>query len=58
MAEEKKEKKDCCGKKCEIFSRVCGYYSLLTNQTQAKQYEFHERVGFNVGHAVEQAKIR
>lgn len=50
MNEENKqeEKKNTCGEKCEIYSRVTGYYRPVSNWNKGKQEEFKERKRFNV----------
>ena len=35
-----------CGKKCEVFSRVVGYYRPVSNWNIGKKEEFKERVCF------------
>ena len=42
MTEKKK-----CGKKCEVFSRVVGYYRPVQQWNLGKQEEFKERKNFN-----------
>ena len=37
-----------CEKKCEIFSRVCGYFRPVANWNQGKKAEFKERKTFKV----------
>ena len=32
-----------CNKKCEIFSRVCGYFRPVANWSLGKKAEFKER---------------
>jgi len=35
-----------CGKKCEIYSRVVGYFRPIQNWNLGKKSEFKERVEF------------
>ncbi len=35
-----------CGKKCEIYSRVVGYYNPVSQWNLGKKEEFKERVEF------------
>jgi len=37
-----------CGKKTEIYSRVCGYFRLVKDWNKGKKEEFKDRVLFNV----------
>ena len=37
-----------CSEKCEIYSRVTGYYRPIANWTKGKQEEFRERKPFEV----------
>lgn len=37
-----------CGEKCEVFSRVCGYFRPVANWNRGKQEEFKERKKFVV----------
>jgi ribonucleoside-triphosphate reductase len=37
---------DDCGERCEVYSRVCGYYRPVENWNPGKQEEFRERVDF------------
>jgi anaerobic ribonucleoside-triphosphate reductase len=32
-----------CEKRCEIYSRVCGYFRPVANWNQGKKQEFAER---------------
>ena len=36
-----------CGKKCEIYSRVCGYIRPIMNWNLGKKEEFKDRVSFD-----------
>lgn len=38
-----------CGKPCEIFSRVVGYFRPIENWNLGKKEEFRERKTFNIG---------
>lgn len=37
-----------CGAKCEVYSRVCGYFRPVTNWNKGKQEEFKDREKFKV----------
>ena len=37
-----------CGKKTEIFSRVCGYFRPVANWNQGKRAEFADRKTFDI----------
>ena len=37
-----------CGTKCEVFSRVCGYFRPVSNWNKGKKEEFRERKHFKV----------
>ena len=37
-----------CGKKCEIYSRVVGYYRPVQFWNDGKQKEFEERKPFSI----------
>ena len=37
-----------CEKKCEIYSRVCGYFRPVANWNQGKKAEFAERKTYKV----------
>lgn len=37
-----------CGEKCEVFSRVCGYFRPVANWNKGKKEEFRERKHFKV----------
>ena len=37
-----------CNSKCEIFSRVCGYFRPISNWNQGKREEFKERKTFDI----------
>jgi ribonucleoside-triphosphate reductase (formate) len=36
-----------CGKKCEVYSRVVGYYRPIMNWNKGKKEEFKDRVAFD-----------
>lgn len=40
-----------CGAKCEVWSRVCGYFRPVSSWNKGKKQEFNERRTFaiNVG---------
>lgn len=48
MTERNKEKKEACGQKMEVFSRVVGYYRPVENWNKGKQDEFKSRKTFAV----------
>ena len=35
-----------CRQKCEVYSRVCGYFRPVANWNRGKQQEFKERKNF------------
>jgi len=37
-----------CGKQCEVFSRVVGYYRPVQNWNNGKREEFKERKEYNM----------
>ena len=37
-----------CKKRCEIYSRVCGYFRPVSNWNQGKREEFKERKTYKV----------
>ena len=41
-----------CGEKCEIYSRVTGYYRPVANWNKGKKEEFGERKAFRIAGAV------
>lgn len=38
-----------CGRKCEIYSRIVGYYRPVHNWNKGKQEEFRNRIPFKNG---------
>ncbi len=36
------------GQKCEVYSRIVGYYRPVENWNKGKRVEFNERLGFAV----------
>ena len=46
MVEEQKEKR--CGRPCEVYSRVVGYFRPLAAWNKGKQSEFKDRRVFQV----------
>jgi len=36
-----------CGTKCEVYSRVCGYYRPVDNWNKGKKEEFKDRTEYN-----------
>jgi anaerobic ribonucleoside-triphosphate reductase len=43
-----------CGEKCEVYSRVCGYFRPVSNWNKGKKEEFKDRRTFDVRAAMEQ----
>ena len=41
-----------CGAKCEVYSRVCGYFRPVANWNKGKREEFRERKHFKVTGAI------
>ena len=37
-----------CGEKCEVYSRVCGYFRPVSNWNKGKKEEFKDRKTFNL----------
>lgn len=37
-----------CGEKCEVYSRVCGYFRPVSNWNKGKKEEFKERKTFRI----------
>ena len=37
-----------CGEKCEVYSRVCGYFRPVSNWNKGKKEEFKERKTFRL----------
>ena len=37
---------DECGKKCEVYSRVVGYYRPVQNWNKGKREEFQDRLEY------------
>lgn len=37
-----------CGAKCEVYSRVCGYFRPVANWNKGKKEEFRERKKFSI----------
>lgn len=42
-----------CGCKCEVYSRVCGYFRPVSNWNKGKREEFKDRKTYDV---LEEAK--
>jgi ribonucleoside-triphosphate reductase len=38
-----------CGGKCEVYSRVCGYFRPVSNWNKGKKEEFKDRKTYSVG---------
>ncbi len=41
-----------CNEKCEVYSRVTGYFRPVSNWNKGKKQEFEDRKTYNVGKAV------
>lgn len=56
--EEKTGKKGgkACGKECEVFSRVVGYFRPVQNWNLGKQQEFKDRKTFDVSKALSHSR--
>lgn len=39
---------ESCGKKCKVYSRVCGYIRPVCNWNKGKQQEFKDRLTYKV----------
>ena len=37
-----------CGEKCEVYSRVCGYFRPVSNWNKGKKEEFKDRKLFEI----------
>ena len=46
------EKKEICGKECEVYSRIVGYYRPTRLWNESKKEEFNHRVTFSEDKAV------
>ncbi len=46
MTESNESKVNVCGKECEVFSRIVGYYRPTRQWHPGKQEEFEHRVEF------------
>jgi len=44
----KKKKGGKCGKKCQVYSRVCGYMRPVENWNNGKKEEFKDRKEYKV----------
>lgn len=42
------KKKKTCGKKCEVYSRVCGYFRPVSNWNRGKKEEFEQREEYKI----------
>jgi|GEM_PF-1084009 hypothetical protein len=40
------EKKEMCGKDCEVFSRIVGYFRPIQRWNEGKKEEFTERLEY------------
>lgn len=45
-----------CGRECEVFSRVVGYYRPVNNWNKGKQAEFAERLAFSAAMAAQRLR--
>jgi len=43
-----------CNTKCEVYSRVCGYFRPVSNWNKGKKEEFKDRRTFDVRAVMEQ----
>ena len=41
-----------CGEKCEVYSRVCGYFRPVSNWNKGKKEEFKDRKTFEVNRRI------
>ena len=41
-------KMDKCGEKCEVYSRVTGYFRPVSNWNKGKQEEFKDRKTYRI----------
>ncbi len=44
-----------CGKKCEVYSRIVGYFRPVNDWNRGKKEEFGERKNFDAGKAIKKA---
>ena len=44
---EKSRKITTCGRKTEVYSRVCGYFRPIENWNRGKKEEFKDRKAYN-----------
>ena len=49
IAELEEKLKNFVVQKCEVWSRVCGYYQSVKNFNPGKKEEFSKRAMFNIG---------
>lgn len=42
-----------CGKKCEVYSRIVGYFRPVQNWNDGKKEEFKDRLKFKEGKSLE-----
>lgn len=47
---------DKCGRKTEVYSRVCGYYRPVQNWNDGKRQEFSERKEYGAEKALKNGK--
>ena len=47
-----------CGKKCEVYSRITGYYRPVQNWNDGKSQEFKDRKVYNVGTSVLKGTVK
>jgi len=48
------EKNKKCGEKCEVFSRIVGYYRPIQDWNIGKKHEFERRKNFKINSHPEQ----
>lgn len=46
MADNDKQRAHTCGERCEVWSRVCGYFRPVSSWNRGKKQEFNERRTF------------
>lgn len=46
-----------CGCKCEVYSRVCGYFRPVSNWNKGKKEEFKDRKTYEVTSPLEKEKV-
>lgn len=41
-----------CGKKCEVYSRVCGYHNPLQTWNKGQKEQFEKRLAYDVNQSL------